>query len=160
MRPVFTCAVEPYLAAVPAGPVALIGAGGVGKAIAYALGERKVPEIRVFDADARKAQSIALIAGETRCVVCASIEDALDGAIGIINGTPVGMLPNRDTPVPAQLIHAGMFVSDAVYFAALDTAAARGQDCGRADDDGTRPCNRTGRRCFRTFLRVCPRRST
>ena len=40
---------------------------------------------------------------------------ALDGAGGVINGTPIGMLPNRDSPVPSELLHAGLFVADAVY---------------------------------------------
>ena len=33
----------------------------------------------------------------------------------MINGTPIGMLPNRDSPVPAELLHAGLWVADAVY---------------------------------------------
>ena len=41
------------------------------------------------------------------------------GALGInsalVNGTPVGMLPNRGTPVPEALLHRGLWVADAVY---------------------------------------------
>jgi shikimate dehydrogenase len=33
----------------------------------------------------------------------------------VINGTPIGMLPNRDNPVPPQLLRTDMFVADAVY---------------------------------------------
>jgi shikimate dehydrogenase len=34
---------------------------------------------------------------------------------GLVNATPVGMLPNRDTPVPDALLHDGLWVADAVY---------------------------------------------
>jgi shikimate dehydrogenase len=44
-----------------------------------------------------------------------NVEDALRGAAGVVNGSPVGMLPNRDTPVPDELLHGGLWVADAVY---------------------------------------------
>jgi shikimate dehydrogenase len=47
--------------------------------------------------------------------VCGDIAQALDGAGGVINGTPIGMLPNRDSPVPPDLLRGGLFVADAVY---------------------------------------------
>ena len=37
------------------------------------------------------------------------------GATGVVNGSPVGMLPNRSTPVPDTLLHKGVWVADAVY---------------------------------------------
>jgi shikimate dehydrogenase len=96
--------------------VAVIGAGGVGKAIAFALAETGVSEIRIFDTDRGKAQQLAAQLkshGEAR--VADSIEDAVRGATGVVNGSPVGMLPNRGTPVPDALLHQGMWVADAVY---------------------------------------------
>jgi quinate/shikimate dehydrogenase (NAD+) len=48
-------------------------------------------------------------------VVADSVEDALEGAVGLVNGTPVGMLPNRATPVPPTALHARLWVADAVY---------------------------------------------
>lgn len=98
------------------GAVALIGAGGVGKAIAFALVSLGVAELRIFDADRAKAEKIAaLLPASGRVVVTEGVEAALKGAVGLVNGTPVGMLPNRDTPVPAALLHAGLWVADAVY---------------------------------------------
>ncbi|HYA74729.1 MAG TPA: shikimate dehydrogenase, partial [Roseiarcus sp.] len=41
--------------------------------------------------------------------------EAIEGAVGLVNGTPVGMAPNRDAPAPAELLHSGLFVADAVY---------------------------------------------
>ena len=33
----------------------------------------------------------------------------------MVNGTPVGMLPNRGTPVPETLLRRDLWVADAVY---------------------------------------------
>ena len=33
----------------------------------------------------------------------------------MVNASPVGMLPSVDTPVPDMLLHAGLWVADAVY---------------------------------------------
>lgn len=98
------------------GPVALIGAGGVGKAIAFALSRMAVEELRIFDADRAKAERLARQLRDRQGVRRAdSVEDALRGAVGLVNATPVGMLPNRDMPVPESLLHRGLWVADAVY---------------------------------------------
>ncbi len=97
-------------------PVALIGAGGVGKAVGFALAERGVTDIRIFDTDNAKARALeaALITrGHVRAVH--SIDEALAGAAGLVNGTPVGMLPDTGSPVPEALLHKGLWVADAVY---------------------------------------------
>jgi shikimate dehydrogenase len=98
------------------GTVAVIGAGGVGKAIACALAGLGVTEIRIFDTDRTKADHLAtLLRAHSGIVVVDRVEDALRGAVGLVNATPVGMLPNRDTPIPDALLHDGLWVADAVY---------------------------------------------
>src|SRR5207237_321924 len=47
--------------------------------------------------------------------VADSVEDAMRGATGVVNGSPVGLLPNRGTPVPDLLLHKDLWVADAVY---------------------------------------------
>lgn len=97
-------------------PVALIGAGGVGRAIGFAMAEIGARALNIFDADGAKAAALAeRLRDRMETKVCASVAEALQGAGGVINGTPIGMLPNRDSPVPADLLHAGLFVADAVY---------------------------------------------
>ena len=96
--------------------VAVIGAGGVGKAIVFALAATGVSEIRIFDTDRAKTEQLAAQLkshGEAR--PADSVEDAMRGATGVVNGSPVGMLPNRGTPVPDALLHKGVWVADAVY---------------------------------------------
>jgi shikimate dehydrogenase len=98
------------------GPVAVIGAGGVGKAIAFALASLGVAEVRIFDTERTKAEKLASLLGAQKGIVVAeSLEAALKDAAGLVNGTPVGMLPSRGTPVPDALLHAGLWVADAVY---------------------------------------------
>ncbi|MES5486218.1 shikimate dehydrogenase [Bradyrhizobium sp. INPA03-11B] len=111
----FARAIEPLFASAPRGPIALIGAGGVGKAIAFALAGLGVTELRIFDADATKAAQLAAQLRDRHAVHAASVEVAAQGAAGLVNATPVGMLPSRDTPVPDALLHPSMWVADAVY---------------------------------------------
>lgn len=112
----FARAVRDLVAGSGHGTVAVIGAGGVGKAIACALAGLGVAEIRIFDTDRAKADHLAaLLRAHNGIVVVDCVEDALRGAVGLVNGTPVGMLPNRDTPVPEALLHDGLWVADAVY---------------------------------------------
>ena len=98
------------------GPVALIGAGGVGKAIAFALANLGVAELAIFDSDQSKAaQLVAQLRGRLPVRIAESVEDALQRAVGVINGTPVGMLPDRGSPIPDALLHRDLWVADAVY---------------------------------------------
>jgi shikimate dehydrogenase len=112
----FARAVSPLVSASGHGAVAVIGAGGVGKAIAFALAGLGVSGLQIFDSDAAKAAHLATqLAGRIQTSVADSVEDALQGVVGVVNASPVGMLPSLDTPVPDALLHAGLWVADAVY---------------------------------------------
>ncbi|MCA1499495.1 shikimate dehydrogenase [Bradyrhizobium sp. NBAIM14] len=125
----FARAVTPLLA--PSGnAIALIGAGGVGKAIAFALASREVADIRIFDSEPARAEKLAAMLAPHGARVAASVEDALEGATGLVNGTPVGMLPNRDTPVPAGLLRADLWVADAVYSPLITPLLAAAREKG------------------------------
>jgi len=123
----FARSVAPFVAGSEHAPVAVVGAGGVGKAIVFALAGLGVSEIRIFEAERARAERLAnLLPAKHKVVVADSAEDAVRGAAGVVNATPVGMLPNRGTPVPEALLHDGLWVADAVYsplFTPLLTAA-------------------------------------
>jgi shikimate dehydrogenase len=113
----FARAAAALLADSGSGPVAVIGAGGVGKAIAFALTKLGIAELRIFDADRAKAEHLALrVKPRGRAIATGSVEAAVEGATGLVNATPVGMLPSRASPVPEALLHRGLWVADAVYF--------------------------------------------
>ena len=107
--------------------VALIGAGGVGKAIAFALAE---PRRRRHSASSTRERAKAEALGDAaagrrrNARVADSVEEALQGAGGVINGTPIGMLPNRDSPVPDGAAARRPVGRRRRLHAALDAAAA------------------------------------
>jgi shikimate dehydrogenase len=112
----FARAVEGLVTGSGRGAVAVIGTGGVGKAIGFALAGLGVSELRIFDTDRAKAEHLAaLLNGRGAVRIAGTVEDALRGAVGVVNGTPVGMLPNRATPVPEALLRRDLWVADAVY---------------------------------------------
>jgi shikimate dehydrogenase len=113
----FARAAAGLVAASGRGSVALIGAGGVGKAIAFALFKLGVAALRIFDTERARAENLAeRLAAHGQAVVVDSVREAVAGAVGLVNATPVGMLPSRASPVPETLLHDGLWVADAVYF--------------------------------------------
>ena len=137
----------------PATPevVCQVGAGGVGRAVAFGLAELGATAIRLFDLDRARAESLAAALRdarpETETTVAASLEDAAAGARGIVNCSPVGMVGHDGTPVPRGLMGGAAWAFDAVYTpvdtrfladataAGLDTLSGyelffeQGQDC-------------------------------
>src|SRR3984957_19291155 len=91
----FARAVAPLVTASSQGPVAVIGAGGVGKAIAFALAGLGVADLRIFDCERPKAAQLAArLEGHVKATVSEDVDDALRGAAGVVNASPVGMLPD------------------------------------------------------------------
>src|SRR3977135_2580184 len=87
--PGFAGAIAPLVTASSRGPVAVIGAGGVGKAIAFALAALGVGELRIFDREHAKAAHLAArLDGQARATVTHSVEGALRDVAGVVNGSP------------------------------------------------------------------------
>jgi shikimate dehydrogenase len=101
------------------GTVAMAGAGGVGKAIAFALAELGCRRLRLYDPRRERAFGLAwsIREGVTAMAVevCASIGEAASDADGLINCTPLGMTGNPGTAVPARLMAQARWAFDAVY---------------------------------------------
>jgi shikimate dehydrogenase len=101
------------------GKVAMAGAGGVGKAVAFALARLGASELRIFDRDVAKAKGLADALGAAntgmRVIAVASIEEATSDADGLINSTPLGMVGYPGTAIEAALIDGASWAFDAVY---------------------------------------------
>jgi shikimate dehydrogenase len=101
------------------GIVAMAGAGGVGKAIGFALASLGAAELRLFDRDVPKAEALARVLGTTapvmRVAVAASIAEAASGAEGLVNCTPLGMAGHPGTAIPKPLTAGRRWAFDAVY---------------------------------------------
>jgi shikimate dehydrogenase len=101
------------------GVVAMVGAGGVGKAVAFGLAKLGCAHLRLFDRDVAKAEGLAaaFTAKTTgmRVDVAACVDDAAFGADGLINCTPLGMGGYPGSSVPEPLIAGKKWAFDAVY---------------------------------------------
>lgn len=100
--------------------VAIIGAGGVGKAVAFGLLVLGATEIRIVDRDITKAEALALSLnqssdGELQASAHAQPETAMVRADGVVNCTPVGMAGYPGTPVARHLLPGCTWAFDAVY---------------------------------------------
>lgn len=116
------------------GPVLMIGAGGVGKAVAFGLVALGLTEIRIADRELSKAEALteALSAARPELVTLTGTDATLlaEGAAGIINCTPVGMMGHDGTPLAREAMSGAVWVFDAVYTPVntqfLQDAAAEG----------------------------------
>ena len=124
------------------GAVALLGAGGAGAAIAHAVLRLGAGRLRLVDADPARATALAeelnrLYPGQ-RASAAATPAQALAGATGLIHATPTGMAKLPGMPLPAELLHGGLWVSEVVYFP-LETEllkTARALGCPISDGGG------------------------
>ena len=115
--------------------VLLIGAGGVGRAIAIAVARAGAHALSLFDLDRDKAGRLADDMHRFYPDCAATTPDTADahGCDIVINATPIGMAPNDGLPVPLNF-EAGMVVFDVVTKPAvtplLSEAAKAGCRCG------------------------------
>jgi shikimate dehydrogenase len=115
------------------GVVCLIGTGGVGKAVAFGLIGLQARAIRCTDLDPAKADALAIalraLGSDTRIETASDAASAANGADGIINCTPLGMVGIGGTPLPTAWMKGAEWAFDAVY-TPVDTPFL--QDAGRA----------------------------
>ena len=119
--------------------VVLLGAGGAGSAIAHAVLRLGAQKLVIVDREANRAMaaadSLTGLYGAGRVAASDDAAAALQGASGLIHATPTGMDKLPGLPLPAELLHPGLWVAEIVYFP-LDTAllrAARERDCATVD---------------------------
>jgi shikimate dehydrogenase len=123
-------------------PVLLVGAGGAGRAVAFALLDLGASRVDVFDADTPRATALAVDlighVGSNRARAVLDIAPAAREAAGIINATPVGMLGIPGNPVPPAVIESRHVVADVIY-TPIETEfikAARAKGCRVLTGDG------------------------
>lgn len=124
------------------GSVVQVGAGGAGFATAHALLDLGVERLQIFDIDAgRRAALVAKLKrdfGQDRAVEGQDIEEAIAGADGIVNATPIGMAEYPGASIPVESLRASHWLADIVYFP-LETLLlreARRRSCRTLDGSG------------------------
>jgi shikimate dehydrogenase len=111
----------------------LVGAGGAGRAVAYALADAGA-SLTVVNRTVETAEELADAVGAEADGLAALPERVADADL-LVNATSVGMEEDR-SPVPADCLHGGLTVMDAVY-APLDTRLLReARAAGAAVVDG------------------------
>jgi shikimate dehydrogenase len=102
------------------GCVVQMGAGGAGAAVAHGLLSEGVGQLRIFDVESDRAQSLVdnLNAhfGAGRARVGRDLPAAMAQADGLVNTTPVGMAKLPGTPLPPELLRAEQWVAEIIYF--------------------------------------------
>ncbi|MDP2085363.1 MAG: shikimate dehydrogenase [Gemmobacter sp.] len=115
----FVAAYRRVRGATPPGPVLMIGAGGVGRAVAFGLIALGLTEFRLADRDLSKADALAGAVRAARPgvqVTTGTDAGALSaGVAGVINCTPVGMVGYDGTPLPRARLAGAAWCFDAVY---------------------------------------------
>ena len=142
--------------------VAVVGVGGVARAVCYALQQAGASTLRLFDPVPGKAEAAAeavrsSAAGTTDIVVAADVAAALAGASGICQCSPVGMVGHEGMPFAEALLDStaeGAWLLECVYTPVetelVSTARRRGMQTITGDRCATPPITPCQCQCFAT----------
>jgi quinate/shikimate dehydrogenase (NAD+) len=140
--------------------VVILGAGGAGAAIAYAMVSLGVEELFIFDRDRKRAETLARnVAARHPGQLVASANElasATQRADGLIHATPTGMAAHPGLPFDLALLRPEMWVAEIVYFP-LETEllrAARKRGCRTVDGGGMMVWQAVG--AFEHFTSIKP----
>ena len=100
--------------------VALLGAGGAARAVAYVLAKKEAKEIIIFDIDKSKSENVAGMVKELfpnfQISAVESIEELhIENKDLLINATPVGLKEEDPCLVKEEMLHKDIFVYDLIY---------------------------------------------
>lgn len=106
---------------VPAHRVVVLGAGGAGAAVAYALLRSGTRELTVVDVDAASARALAarlterFPGADCRPGAPEELGRLLADAEGLVHATPTGMAHHPGLPLDPALLRPALWVADVVY---------------------------------------------
>jgi quinate/shikimate dehydrogenase (NAD+) len=146
--------------AVAGGTALLVGAGGAGRAAAFALLDLGAECLLVHDKDGARAE--ALVASfkasfGRRCArVAPEPRAALAQAVGVLNATQVGMLGFPGNPVPVDAIDAQHWVMDVIYTPLETELVQKARARGARAAGGAGMCVYQAAEAFRLFTGVAP----
>jgi shikimate dehydrogenase len=114
--------------------VVQVGAGGAGRAVAFALMDLGVELLIIHDLNGARANGLkadlAAHYGATCCRITSDLEADIGAADGVVNATQVGMRGFPGNPIPVASLRASHWVADVIYTPIqtvfLEAAAAKG----------------------------------
>jgi shikimate dehydrogenase len=106
----------------------LVGSGGVGTAIAFALADAGVSELVLYDVDAQRAADVT---ARLRAAGYEAATGAPDpaGFDLVVNATPVGMREDDPLPIDVERIAPGTVVADVIVEPTRFTSLAEARGC-------------------------------
>ena len=121
--------------------VAILGAGGAGKAVAYAVAKKGVSQVVIFDIDNEKADGVSLMLKELFPELDVSTVDNIEQLDMIskdllINATPVGLAKDDPCLIEDSMLHEDLFVYDLVYNPSPTKLLSLAKDKGLRCSDG------------------------
>ena len=140
--------------------VVQIGAGGAGRAVAFALMDLGVAVLILHDLDTARATAlkddVAKHYGASRCRVTGNLDRDIAAADGVINATQMGMTGFPGNPIPVAALKPTHWAADVIYTPVetefLKTAANKG---ARVLNGGGM-CVHQASEAFRLFTGVAP----
>ena len=115
----FVAALRHALPDALAGAAVLLGAGGAGSAVAYAVLAAGMPHLTVVDVDVSRREALVSHLADRfsadRVAAAATAEVPLARAGGFINATPIGMAGRPGLPLDEGLVRPDLWVADIVY---------------------------------------------
>jgi quinate/shikimate dehydrogenase (NAD+) len=140
--------------------VVLVGAGGAGRAVAFALMDLGVATLLPYDRVADRAAALAADLGKhygaMRCRLVEDLAGEVVHADGVVNATPVGMHGIPGNPVPVSALHAGQWAADVVYTPIETTFIRAAAAKGVRVLDGGGMCVHQAAEAFRLFTGIEP----
>jgi shikimate dehydrogenase len=140
--------------------VLLVGAGGAGAAVGFAMLKLGARALTVHDTDRSRAVALVSRLGELfpqrQVRACHDLHTALAAASGLVHATPTGMLKYPGIPVPPDSLRPPLWVAEIVYVPLLTEllSTARKQGCRTLDGGGMAVLQ--GARAFNLFFDVEP----
>jgi shikimate dehydrogenase len=138
----------------------LIGAGGAGHAVAFALMDLGVALLVVHDRDGEQAKALcaylAKYFGAARCRVAQDLEREIAAADGVVNATQVGMRGFPGNPVPVSALKPSHWAADVIY-TPVDTEFIKAAAAtGARTMSGSGMCVHQAVEAFRLFTGITP----
>ena len=122
--------------------IVLVGAGGAGAAVAYAVLASGAARLFIVDRDEARAKALAQSMAKRfpERILASAVEVApvIKRADGVIHATPTGMAGHPGLPFDPSLLRSGMWLAEVVYVP-LETEllrAARERGCRTLDGGG------------------------
>jgi len=122
--------------------VVLVGAGGAGAAVGYAMLKLGSRGMTIHDQDQSRAtalvERLSDLFPDRKIRVCGDLPAALASANGLLHATPTGMSKYPGIPVPAEALRPPLWVAEIVYVPLLTEllVTARKHGCRTLDGGG------------------------